>query len=281
MHRDDLAAFLRARRDVLSPEDVGMTRGPRRRTPGLRREEVAMLAGISTDYLNRIEQSRGARPSEQVLGSLTRALRLSLDQRDHLFALAGYATPDRAGITDHIGRGILRILDRLADTPAQVITELGETLAQTEPAKALLGDASTLTGLSRATVYRWFTDPTSRRIYTSADHDERGRTFVAELRAVHARQPRGSRADRIVSDLLERSTEFAAIWKEHDVSDKHPQTKRFWHPDIGEMTLECQTLLETDTRQRLLVFTAEPGSEDAEKLTLLGVLGTQRMAAGG
>jgi transcriptional regulator with XRE-family HTH domain len=278
MDRDQLAQFLRRRREALRPEDVGLTRGPRRRTPGLRREEVAQLAGMSTDYLNRLEQARGPQPSDQMLSALARALHLSRTEHDHLFRLAGHAAPDHPVLTDHVSPGMLRILDRLQDTPAQVVSELGETLVQTGPARALLGDASILTGLSRATVYRWFTEPSSRDVYVRADHDERGRVFVGELRAALARPATSARAREIVTELERRSPEFVRIWETHDVIEKHPQTKRFHHPEVGDLTLDCQTLLDTESGQRLLVFTAVPGTPDAERLALLCVIGTQRMA---
>jgi transcriptional regulator with XRE-family HTH domain len=278
MDRPQLAEFLRTRREALQPEDVGLSRGPRRRTPGLRREEVAQLAGMSTDYLNRLEQRRGPQPSAQMLSALARALHLDLDERDHLFRIAGHGAPDRVGASDHLAPGILRIIDRLDDTPAQVISELGEVLLQTEPAKALLGDLSGLEGMARSTVYRWFTDPTSRSVYPDADHPMRGRIFAAELRTAYARLGRDSRVGAIVAELLRVSPEFAEVWATHDVSDKHPMSKRFHHDGVGDLTLECQTLLDTDTGQRLLVFTARAGTEDAEKLALLRVLGTQRMS---
>jgi transcriptional regulator with XRE-family HTH domain len=281
MDREQLAEYLRTRRESLSPEDAGMPRGPRRRTPGLRREEVAQSAGMSTDYLTRLEQGRGPQPSPQMLAAIARALRLDLAGRDHLFRLAGHAAPDRLGTIDHVSRGMLRIIDRMTDTPAQVISELGEVLLQTEPAKALLGDLSGLTGMARSTVFRWFTDPASRAVYPDADHDERGRVFVAELRGAYARRGRNSRAGAIVAALLERSDEFATLWSEHAVVEKQPRSKRFSHPAVGELTLDCQSLLDTETDQRLLVFTAEPGSADAERLELIRVLGTQRMTLSG
>lgn len=276
--RQQLAEFIRTRREALRPEDVGLPRGPRRRTPGLRREEVAQLAVMSTDYLNRLEQARGPQPSTQMLAALARALRLDADERDHLFRLAGHPAPDRTGADAHVSPGMLRILDRLQDTPAQVITELGEALVQTTPAKALLGDLTALTGLERVTVYRWFTDPASRDVYARDEQDERGRTFVAEFRAAYARMGDTSRAGEVVHALLTASPEFTALWSAHEVSAKHPQTKRFHHGEIGDLTLDCQTLLDTDTQQRLLVFTARPGTPDAEKLALLTVIGTQSLA---
>lgn len=145
--RTQLADFLRKRREALQPEDVGLSRGPRRRTGGLRREEVAALSRMSTDYYSRIEQQRGARPSEQMLAAIAQGLHLSLDERDHLFRLAGHPEPQRARRADHINVGLMRVLDRLEDTPAQVITDVAETLAQTRLSIALFGDETVHTGL--------------------------------------------------------------------------------------------------------------------------------------
>ncbi len=129
--RAALAEFLRGRREALQPDDVGLPRGSRRRTDGLRREEVASLSHMSTDYYSRIEQERGPQPSEQMIASIAQGLHLSLDERDHLFRLAGHTPPPRGSSSEHISPGMLRIFDRLHDTPAEIITELGETLRQT------------------------------------------------------------------------------------------------------------------------------------------------------
>ena len=279
MDRLQLADFLRTRREAMQPEDVGMPRGARRRAVGLRREEVAALCGMSTDYYSRLEQGRGPTPSEPMLGAIARGLHLTLAERDHLFELAGHHAPARASRNDHVAPGILRILDRLQDTPAQVITELGETLMQTPLAVALLGDQTRYSGLMRSSVYRWYTDPASREVYPADDWPERGRTFTAELRAVHARAGRGSPAAALVDALMAVSPEFAEVWSHHDVVDKRSQTKRFQHPELGVLALDCQNLLDTDSGQRLLVFTATPGSVDADRLELLAVIGSQRMSA--
>ncbi|WP_166868374.1 helix-turn-helix transcriptional regulator [Salinibacterium sp. ZJ70] len=275
MDREQLAQFLRSRREALHPEDVGLPPGVRRRTPGLRREEVAQLAMMSTDYLHRLEQARGPQPSPQILTSLSRALRLDADAIDYLFRLAGHPAPERGAGSTQVPTSMLRILDRLADTPAQIMSDLGETLVQTPPAKALLGDADSLRDFDRITVYRWFTDPRSREIYPAEDRAGHGHVFVSELRAASARPGSQARAAHVVQSLLESSTEFADLWAAHEVTEKHPRTKRLVHPELGTMTLDCQTLVDTETGQRLLVFTAAPGSPDAEKLALLTVLGTQ------
>src|SRR6202034_1201900 len=148
--REQLADCLKTRREALQPEDVGLPRGARRRTHGLRREEVAALCGMSADYYSRIEQQRGSRPSEQMLAAIARGLHLSLDERDHLFRLAGYPTPARELRLEHVDAGLMRVLDRLQDTPAQVVTSLGETLLQTPPAVALLGDETAYIGPDRS-----------------------------------------------------------------------------------------------------------------------------------
>ena len=175
MGRALLADFLRARREVLQPEDVGLPRGPRRRTGGLRREEVAAPAGMSVDYYSRIEQQRGPTPSEKVLAALARGLRLSLSERDYLFGLGGHSAPRRVLRDDHVGATMMRIVERLSDTPALVMSRFNETLLQTRPAIALLGDCTRFSGLSRCLVYRWFTDPAQRDLYPAEDHGLRGR----------------------------------------------------------------------------------------------------------
>src|SRR5690606_15305900 len=149
---------------------------------------------------------------------------------------------------------------------------LGETLAQNAAAAALLGDDSAVTGLDRAVVHRWFTHPESRDVYPAEDHRLRGRIFVADLRAALARRGRGSRAEAVVESLLARSPEFTAMWAEHEVGLRHEPRKRLVHPEVGEMTLECQKLVDVEQAQVLLVFTATPGSPDDDKLRLLASL---------
>jgi transcriptional regulator with XRE-family HTH domain len=271
--RAQLADFLRSRREALQPEDVGLPRGARRRTGGLRREEVAALCGMSADYYGRIEQQRGPNPSEQMLAAIARGLHLTLEERDHLFRLAGHTAPQRALRSDHVTPGMMRILDRLSDTPAQVMTMLGETLVQTRLARALLGDETGFSGLHRSMVYRWFTDPASRRIYPEPDHLLHGRIFVAQLRATYTREGPDSRAATVVDTLLTASPEFTALWSAHDIGVTHHDLKHIQHPQVGVLELHCQTLIDPDQSQVLLVFTAVPGTESHEKLQLLSILG--------
>lgn len=270
MDQSQLADFLRTRREALTPSQVGLPAGPRRRTAGLRREEVASLALISTDYYTRMEQRRAPQPSTDVVASLARALRLSVDERDHLYRLAGHNAPARSPDADHVSTATMRILDRLADTPAQVMSALGETLVQTPAARALLGDETSFDGLARNVVYRWFTDPRARDVYPADDHADHGRSFVAAARVAYARDGAGSRSAAIVEELLGRSAEFADLWRHHEVIGAIENTKRIAHPKLGVLEVQCQHLHDPLHQHTLLVFTAEPGTPSHGKLAALG-----------
>lgn len=274
--RAALGEFLRARREALSPEDVGLVPRARRRTPGLRREDVAELCAMSVDYVARLERGDGPQPSTQMAAALARGLRLTLDERDHLFLLCGHRPAARELRGEHVGPGLQRVLDRLTDTPAQVIGSAGETLLQTPAAVALLGEQTQYTGLARSAPYRWFTDPAERARYAPDEHELTGRVQVSQLRAAAARDGAGSRAAQVVAELRRHSAEFAAVWDRHEVGLRWSDGKRFVHPQLGRLDLQCQTLLDPDQGQSLLVFTAAPGTEDAEKLALLAVLGSDR-----
>jgi transcriptional regulator with XRE-family HTH domain len=268
--RKRLAEYLRTRREALQPEDVGLPRGHRRRTTGLRREEVAVLSDMSIDYYSRLEQPHGPRPSEQILSALARGLRLSLEERDHLFQLAGYATPRRSADSDHVNPGMMRIFDGLADSAAQVVTHLGETLLQTRPSVALLGDESAYSGLERSLHYRWFTDPATRLLHPGQD-----RLIVADLLTSYTRDGTDSRAGVIVEALLAASPEFAGLWKHHPVAGTYCGPVRLQHPQVGVLELHCQRLVDPDQSQSLVVYTAAPGTDSDEKMRLLSVLGGQ------
>ncbi|HEX4009910.1 MAG TPA: helix-turn-helix transcriptional regulator [Solirubrobacteraceae bacterium] len=274
MDRDGLADFLRRRRDALEPVDVGLTAGPRRRTRGLRREEVAQLAHMSTDFYTRLEQRRGSRPSQQTTAALARALRLTPDERDHLFELAGHTAPPRAFRSDHASPGLLRVLASL-DTPAQIVSDLGVTLAQNAGAEALAGVQTGFTGPRRSMIYRWFTDQDTRRVHPEADHPEHSRIHVASLRAVHGRPGDDPEARELVERLLRDSDEFAALWERHEVASRAGTLKRFLNPLVGPLTLDCQVLTSQNITERLVVFTAAAGSPDADRLALLSVVAAQ------
>lgn len=279
VHRTELADFLRRCRARLGPTEVGLTPGPRRRTPGLRREEVAQLAGMSPDYYTRLEQARGPRPSRQMLTALARALRLTDDERDYLFHLVGEEPPRNRGTSGHVRPGLLRVLDRLYDTPAQVITDWGEVLAQNAMAAALVGDITARPPGDRNIIRSFFTrrDDTPG-IFPSEEIEEHARLHVATLRAVLAARPDDPGPASLVAELLAGSEEFAAMWADHEVAIRHSTVKRFTHPVVGMMELDCEVLLSSEHAQRLIVHTARPGSESAERLELLRVVGLQNLA---
>lgn len=271
--RSGLAEFLRRRRESLQPEDVGLARGRRRRTSGLRREEVAALCHMSTDYYARIERERGPQPSEQMIASIAQGLHLSLDERDHLFRLAGHRPPARGAAGEHISPGLLRVLDRLDDTPAEISTELGETLRQSPLGVALTGDTTRFTGPARSSGYRWFTDPSSRQLHAPEDHAFLSRMYAAGLREIVTLRGRESRAAQLADLLLGRSQEFRRIWEDHEVGIRPHEVKRYIHPELGRLELTCQRLVDPGQSHSLMVYTAVPGTESYEKLQLLSVIG--------
>jgi transcriptional regulator with XRE-family HTH domain len=282
MDRATLADFLRRRREALQPGDVGLPDGARRRAPGLRREEVAALAVMSTDYYTRLEQQRGPQPSEQMLASLARALRLSTDERDYLFQLAGHNPPTPwSSAATHVAPALLRVLDRLSDTPAIILSNLGETLVQNRMADALCGDKSHYTGLARSEIYRWFTVRGERRSYPEEDRDRHSRAQVANLRAAYGSMGPDSRAAELVRALQAASPEFAELWERHEVARRYEDHKILLHPELGPIELDCQVLFTEDQSQALLVLTAPPRTEGYEKLRLLAVLGHEHFADAG
>lgn len=273
MQREQLADFLRRRREAIRPSEAGVTAGPRRRTSGLRREEVAMLAGMSTDYVVRLEQGRSSQPSVQLLGALARALRLSDDERDHLFHLAGHQPPPAGGADRPARAGLIRMIDLLGDTPAMVLSDLGEILAQNRTSALLTGDAD-FTGDRRYTVYRWFTDPAARSGAPAMEREHHARQLVADLRAAAGRRSGDPTVTGLVDRLRAASADFGRLWDEHEVAVRRADRKIILHPRVGPMLMDCETLLTPDQRQQLLVLTpADP--ETRERLDLLRVLGTQ------
>ena len=275
--RTGLADFLRNRRAALQPEDVGLPRGPRRRTEGLRREEVAALCHMSADYYSRLERERGPQPSPQMLVSIAQGLHLSLDERDHLFRLAGHNPPTRGVISEHISPGLLRVLDRLNDTPAEIVTELGETLRQSPMGIALTGDLTRYTGPARSIGYRWFTDPATRQLYAPEEHAFLTRMYAAGLREILTLRGPGSRAAELADLLLARSEEFRRVWEHHEIGIRPRDIKHFVHPEVGALELNCQRLVDPGQAHALLVYTAVPGSESHDKLHLLSVIGAQSL----
>jgi transcriptional regulator with XRE-family HTH domain len=277
MQRDQLADFLRRRREAIRPAEVGLSDGPRRRTTGLRREEVAMLAGMSVDYVVRLEQGRSSQPSTQLLTALARALRLSDDERTHLFHLAGHQPPPADGVARQARAGLVRMLDLLRDTPALVMSDLGEALAQNRMSLLLHGDFGRFAGDRRYLIYRWFTDEAARARHVASDRDRHARQLVADLRAAAGRRAGDPEVEGLVSRLREASPEFGRLWSDHEVAVRRADQKTLVHPRVGPIRLDCETLVTPDLGQELLVLT--PADDDArERLDLLRVLGTEEFA---
>jgi transcriptional regulator with XRE-family HTH domain len=279
MQRDELADFLRRRREALRPAEVGIAEGPRRRTTGLRREEVAALAGMSVDYVVRLEQGRSSQPSVQLLGALARALRLSEDERDHLFHLAGHQPPPADGVARLARAGLIRMLDLLGDTPALVLSDLGEILAQNRAALLLTGDHAGFTGDRRYLAFRWFTDPAARAVCPPEEQERHARQLVADLRAAVGRRTGDSMAAGLVDRLQAASADFRRLWAEHEVAVRRADRKTFQHPKVGRLVMDCETLVTPDQGQQLLVLTPAD-AEARERLELLRVIGTEEFPTG-
>jgi transcriptional regulator with XRE-family HTH domain len=277
MQRDQLADFLRRRRQAIRPAEVGLSEGPRRRTTGLRREEVAMLAGMSVDYVVRLEQGRSSQPSTQLLTALSRALRLSDDERDHLFHLAGHQPPPAAGTARLARAGLVRMLDLLRDTPALVLSDLGEILAQNRMSLLVHGDLDRFSGDRRYLIFRWFTDEASRALHDADDRERQARQLVADLRAAAGRRAGDPVVEGLVARLRKASPEFGRLWEDHEVAVRRADRKTLMHPRVGPIRFDCETLVTPDLGQELLVLT--PADEQArERLDLLRVLGTEEFA---
>jgi transcriptional regulator with XRE-family HTH domain len=263
-NRTELAAFLRARRAGLRPEEVGLSDGGGRRTPGLRRQEVAQLAGMSIDYYIRLEQARGPHPSRQILAALARALMLSRDERDYLFRIAGQAPPAVLGPSREVTPAIRYLLDGLPETPAYVVDAKYDVLAWNALATSFIGDLSTA-GPDERNMIRWmFRQPDNDPHWTDEDQVRFARSTVADLRAAYARYPADPGIEGLVGELLEHSERFAAMWSAHEVEVRRRIVKRVAHPTLGPLEFECQVLYVPDADQRLIVYCAEPGSPTHE-----------------
>ncbi len=276
--RGELAAFLRHRRGRVQPADVGLPAGPRRRTPGLRRQEVAQLAGMSVDYYIRLEQGRGPRPSPQMLGAISRALRLSDDERAHLHHLAGEAAPRAAGMSTEVRPGVLHLLDRYDDAPALVCDAKYDVLAWNPMAAALLGDLSAAPPSERNVIWRFFTRPGVRHRHDPASAEQFARESVADLRAVAARYAHDQAVRDLITRLLAASEEFRERWAQREVQVRRSARKRLHHPDVGWLDLDCDVLHDPERDHWVIMYSAAPGTATHRALQLLKVLGTQRLA---
>jgi len=273
-----LGATIRAWRDRLTPADVGLPARRARRAVGLRREELAELAGLSVDYVVRLEQGRASTPSAQVVSAIARALRLSTQERDHLYRLAGLQPPQDGMITDHIAPGLQRVLTRLGETPAAVFTADWRLIWWNRSWAALLGDPSATAPEDRNLVKSRFPVAEGAAVRISAlrivseNRDASDRAIVADLRRASARYPGDSRLAALIRRTINGNARFAALWRDGAVGAHAEDRKTIKHPDIGDITVDCDVLSDGETDLKIVIYTAA-SSEDATKLELALVAG--------
>ncbi|MGI8412170.1 MAG: helix-turn-helix transcriptional regulator [Solirubrobacteraceae bacterium] len=272
---EELGGCLRSWRERLTPAEAGLPAGRQRRVPGLRREELSQLAGVSPDYLARLEQGRAQRPSASVLASLARALRLTDEERAHLHRLTGATEPGPGTINRHITPSLHRLLDRLADVPVVVADIAGETVAANPLATALMGDHSNASRRENTLGWRHFTGLPSRSVRTAKEQAEAGATIVAELHDALGRFPADEYLTSLIEDLLKVSPRFAELWHQHPVARTHAHRKTFQHPEVGTITLDRDELTVAGSDLQFIVYTAPAESTDAESLALLATIGLQ------
>jgi transcriptional regulator with XRE-family HTH domain len=265
MARQELASFLRGRREALRPADVGLAAGFRRRTPGLRREEVAGLANISAEYYARLEQARGPQPSAPVLDGVADALRLTRTERAHVFRLAGVALPAPAGPPRRVRPHVASLLERMPDTAAIVTAASYDVIAWNPLAEALIGDLRGRNLARRRFLQR------EGMVLTSGQEDF-AEIAVARLRAAVGRYPHDPRIAALLTDLLAGSEEFAQIWATHPVRTPGHRTKTISHPQAGPLRVHCDVLNVPEDDQQVVFITTDPGSPSAR--------GLRRLAAG-
>jgi transcriptional regulator with XRE-family HTH domain len=268
---------LRRWRDRVTPEAAGLPVGGHRRAAGLRREELAQLAGISVDYITRLEQGRATNPSDQVVEALGRALRLSGPEREHLFHAAGLLAPGRGTLPAHITPSVQRMLDRLTATPVAVFDAAGTQLLANPMYVALMGEHH---GSERNAVWRNFLGSGSRVRHTPEGLRALQTAQVADLRAAANRYPADQTVRRLVAELKAKSDLFVELWDSGAVGTQEVARKTVDHPQVGPMTLDCDVLLVAGADLRIMIYSAEPGTEDAERLALLAVVGTQTLLTG-
>jgi transcriptional regulator with XRE-family HTH domain len=265
---------MRRWRDRVSPAAAGLPTSGHRRAAGLRREELALLAGISVDYVTRLEQGRATAPSGQVVEALARALRLATDEREHLFTLAGLAAPGRGTVPTHITPGVQRLLDRLTGTPVSVHDAAWNLVVANPLWGALLTDPAGLRGFSRNIAWRHFFDPFGAIEQTPEQERQFGVAVVADLRAAATRYPADVQLRELIA-ALRGSDRFTAYWEAGEIRPHGSARKLLHHPQVGLMELDCDVLTVPGSDLRIVAYTAEPGTEAADRLALLAVVGQQ------
>lgn len=278
MDRAELAHVLKAARARIAPEEVGLAAGPRRRVVGLRREEVAQLAGLSVDYVVRLEQGRAPRPSVQVLTALTRALRFDRDGRDQVFRLAGSAPPLAGRIELAVRPSVLRLLQRMTDLPALVLSAKGDVLVQNPMSCALIGDLTSWPEGQRNLVWQRFLGTGKTHVALNPDEIEPAEQHaVGSLRTALSRYPDDPDLRELIDELIVGSPRFQSMWRAGDFMTRRSMHKTIDHPDFGLLVLDCDTLLLPDTDQSMIVYSAAAGTREASALAMMRVTGTERM----
>jgi transcriptional regulator with XRE-family HTH domain len=277
-----LGATIRAWRDRLTPAQVGLPAGRARRAAGLRREELAELAGLSVDYVVRLEQGRATTPSAQVVSALARALQLSGQERDHLYRLAGLKPPGDVTVPDHIPPGMQRVLSRLGETPVSVFAADWRLIWWNRAWAAVLGDPSGVAPDDRSLVKARFPVPgDDGRIAMSPvfleDCETSDRAVVADLRRASGRYPSDTRLAALIRRTLDGNPRFARLWHEGTVGGHAEDRKTVRHPVVGDITVDCDVLNDSDTDLKIVIYTVVPGSEDETKLDLARVAGAARV----
>ncbi|HXB50746.1 MAG TPA: helix-turn-helix transcriptional regulator [Streptosporangiaceae bacterium] len=258
MARQDLARFLRDRREGLRPAEVGLVAGPRRRTPGLRREEVAELASMSVEYYARLEQARGPRPSPRILDSIASALRMDPVERAHLYGLAGVIPAAPQGPPRRVRPHVARLLERLPETAAIVTAATYDVIAWNPLAEELFG----LQGKPNLARRRFL----HRDEVLTSGHEDFGEIAVSRLRAAAARYPHDAGLASLVADLRAGSDEFAVIWDTYPVRVPGHRTKSMAHPEVGRLRVSCDVLTVPEDDQQVVFITADPASRSARAL---------------
>ncbi|MFV2117394.1 helix-turn-helix transcriptional regulator [Streptomyces sp. Act-28] len=274
MPATELGEALRAWRDRVTPDQAGLPTGGRRRAPGLRREELSQLAGISADYIIRLEQGRARNPSPQIVEALARALRLDTAEREHLFRLAGLAMPGPGTVPRHITPGVHRILDRLATTPVAVYDATWTQLLANPLHTALIGEWA---GPDRNAAWRAFITSTTRVRHTPESNGALQELLAADLRRTSALYPDDDTLNDLITQLQRRSPRFRELWDTGNTAEHQSSRKTIDHPTVGTLTLDCDVLHVAGNHLRIMVYTARPDTEDADHLALLSVIGTQAL----
>ncbi|MGY0487914.1 helix-turn-helix transcriptional regulator [Streptomyces sp. WG-D5] len=265
----DFGDAVRRWRDRIAPEAAGIASLGPRRAAGLRREELALLAGISADYVTRLEQGRATHPSDQVVEALARALRLSDAEREHLFRLAGLAPPGLETVPGRLTPSVRRLLDRLAGTPVAVFDAAWTLLLANPLYTALLGERPEWGGHGRNGVWWTFLGPVGRVRQSPDERQAMETALVSDLRTTASRYPLDPRLHTLVDELRTRSPRFAELWDSGAVGRHVAARKTVDHPQVGPLTLDCDILTAAGDELRVMLYTAEPGTPDEDALRLL------------